>query len=62
MDTLFAKQKSSIGNTCDQIFTDGEVFVYVHPMKYKSQAGEDLNVTTRDIGVPKTLILDNTGE
>ena len=31
-------------------------------MKPKSQDGEALNVTTRDIGVPNTLISDDEGE
>ena len=30
-------------------------------MRYKSQAGEDLNIVKRDIGVPNTLISDNAG-
>ena len=55
-DKLFAKKKSIIGNTCAQIFTDVEGFVYVYPMRSKSQSGEDFNVATRDIGVPNTLI------
>ena len=37
MDTLFVNQKYIIGNTCVQIFTDGEGFVHVYPMQYKSQ-------------------------
>ena len=49
-DTLFAKEKSLLGNTCAQIFTDGEGFTYVHPMKSKSQAGEALNKATMDVG------------
>ena len=31
-------------------------------MQYKSQAGGDLNVVTKDNGVPNTLISDNSGE
>ena len=58
---LFAKEKYIIGTTCAQIFTDGEGFVYVQPVRYKSQAGEDLNVITRDIEVPNTLISYNAG-
>ena len=49
------------GNTCAQIFTDREVFLYVHPMQSKSQYGETLNVVTRDIGIPNTLISHNSG-
>ena len=62
MDKFFANQKYIILNTCAQIFTEREGFVYLHSMKSKSQAVEALNVTTRNIGVPNTLISDNTGE
>ena len=31
-------------------------------MQYKSQDGVDLNVVTKDIGVPNTLISENSGE
>ena len=48
-------------NTCDQIFTDGEGFVYIHPNKSKSQTGKALNVVTIDIIVPNTLISYNEG-
>ena len=57
---LFAKQKYIIGNTCANIFTDREGLVYVHPMRFKAQAGEAYNEMTRDIGVPDTLIFYNT--
>ena len=59
---LFAKHKYIIGNTCAQIFTYGEGFVYIHPMQYKSQSGEVFNVVIRDIGVLNALISDNSGE
>ena len=62
MNTLFAKNKYIIGNTCANIFMDGEGFINVHPMLSKSQVGEALNVVTRDIGGPNTLISDNAGE
>ena len=61
-DTLFENHKSIIENTCAQIFTSGDVFVYVHPMQYNSQYGEFLHLVKRDIGVPNTLISDNAGE
>ena len=60
--TLFSNQKYIVGNTCAQIFIDGEGLVYDHPMQYNSQAGEDLNVVTMDIGSPNNLILYNEGE
>ena len=36
-DTLFSKDKSIVGNTCAQIFTDGG-FVQIITMRYKSEA------------------------
>ena len=39
-----------------------EGFVFAYPMQSKSQGGEALNVVTRDIGVPNTLISDNPGK
>ena len=61
-DTLFSKQKSIIGNTCAQMFTDGKGFTYVHPMRSKAQAGEALHKVTIDVGVPNTMINDGAGE
>ena len=60
-DTLFSNYKSIIENTCTQIFTDREGFVYVHPMRSDSQYGEALNALAGDIGVPNTLISDHAG-
>ena len=51
-----------MGSKFYQILTDREGFVYVHPMRSKSQYGKYLNVVTRDIGVPKTLISYNAGK
>ena len=50
-----------MGNTCAKIFTDDEGFVYVHPMQSKWQAIADFNVMTKGVGVPNTLISDDTG-
>ena len=61
-DTLFAKTKSITGMNCAQLFTDGEGLVYVHPLCSKSEAGEALNVATRDIGVPNIIIRDGAAE
>ena len=61
-DTLFSKQKSVVGNTCAQMFTDGMGFTYVYPMRSKAQAGEALHKVTIDVGVPNTIISDSAGE
>ena len=49
-DTIFAKEKYIVGNTCAQIFTDGE-FVQIIPMRSKSDAGTTLDRINRDVGV-----------
>ena len=62
INLFFANQKYIILNTCAQIFTEREGFVYLHSMKSKSQAVEAINLVARDIGVPNTLISDNSGK
>ena len=42
--------------------TDAEGFVYIHPMKSKSQAGEALSKVTMDIGIPNCIISDGAKE
>ena len=49
-DMLFAKDKSIVGNTCAQIFTDGG-FVQIIPMRSKSEAVTILDRINRDIRV-----------
>ena len=61
-DMLFVNHKYIIENTSAQIFTDREVFPYVHTIKSHSQAERYLNEVTTDIGIPNTLISDNAGE
>ena len=61
-DTAFAKYKSILGNTCVQIFTDGEGFIVAYPMKSKSMAGLQLQRNCRDVGVPNELHCDNAPE
>ena len=61
-DTLFAKEKSLLGNTCAQIYTDGKGFTHVYPMERKSEAGDTLQAVSRDIGIPNTIISDNAPE
>ena len=61
-DTLFSQDKSVVGNKCAQMFTDGEGFAYVHPMRSKSEAGEALQRVAMDVGVPNTIINDGAPE
>ena len=61
-DTAFAKEASILGNTCAQIFTDGDGFVMAIPMKSKAEAGEKLHVFCKDVGIPNELHMDNAPE
>ena len=61
IDMLFSKDKSIVGNTCSQIFTDGE-FVQIIPMRYKSEAGTTLDGRNRDVGVTNEIFIDNAPE
>ena len=57
-DTLFSKDKSIFGNTCDQIFTDGD-YVKIISMRYKSETGTTLYRINQDIGVSNKIFMDN---
>ena len=57
-DTLFAKEKSIVRNTCSQVFTDG-VFVQITPMIYKLESGTTLDRINRDIGDTNKIFMEN---
>lgn len=63
-DTFFvtAKARSSRGNKCMQIFVSDKGFVYVVPMKSKSEFADALRMFAKEIGVPEALIVDPSGE
>ena len=61
-DTLFAKDKSLTGNTCAQLYTGGNEFAHVYPIGSKSEAGDTLQQISKDIGIPNTIISDNSPE
>ena len=54
-DTIFAKEKSIVGNTCTQIFTDGDFFQIIS-MRFKSEAVTKLYRINRDVGVSKKYL------
>ena len=58
IDTLFSKEKSIVGNTCAQIFTDGG-FVQIIPIRYESEAGTTLYRIKQDGGVANEIFLYN---
>jgi hypothetical protein len=54
-DTLFMKVTSIQGNTCAQIFTNGN-FTTVHPLNSKARrVAQALTEFTDDVGIPDTL-------
>ena len=61
-DTLFAKEKSLTGNSCAQLYADGQGFINIYPMESKDKAGETLKSIVRDVGIPNTIISDNAPE
>jgi hypothetical protein len=63
-DTFFVtkKAKSQRGNNCMQLFVSDKGFVYVVPMKTKSDFPFALKQFAKEIGVPIALISDPAGE
>jgi len=62
-DTMFAKVGNSLrGNTCAQIFTDGNGAVFVYPMRSKSEAGTQLLNLIQQVGIPNEMHRDGAPE
>ena len=49
-DTLFDAYNSLRGNKCSQIYSDGEVFAHVFPVRSKAGAGDSMGNVVKDIG------------
>jgi hypothetical protein len=65
MDTFFATKKagkSSSGHTCCQLFVTDKGFVYVVPMKSKSEVLQAVKQFAKEIGAPEAIICDMAGE
>jgi hypothetical protein len=65
MDTLFATKKagkSSRGHTCCQLFVTDKGYVYVVPMKSKSEVLQAVKQFAKEIGAPDAIISDAAGE
>ena len=61
MDTFFAtrkKGKSSRGNTCCQLFVTDKGFVYVVPMRRKSDVPHAIRQFAKEIGAPDAIVCD----
>ena len=65
MDTFFADKKttkSSRGNTCCQLFVTDKGFVYVVPMKSRSELLLAVKQFVKEIGAPETIVSDGAAE
>ena len=65
MDTFFATKKggrSSRGHTCCQLFVTDKGFLYVVPMRRKSEVLQALKQFAKEIGAPTSIIADMSGE
>ena len=65
MDTFFATKKggqSSRGHTCGQLFVTDKGFIYVVPMKKKSEVLLAIKQFAKEIGAPDSFVPDMSGE
>ena len=65
MDTFFATSKagkSSRGHTCCQLFVTDKGFVYVVPMRSRSEVLQAVKQFAKEIGAPEVLVADPAGE
>ena len=65
MDTFFSTKKagkSSRGHTCCQLFVTDKGFVYVVPMRTKSEVYQAVKQFAKEIGAPAAIICDMSGE
>lgn len=60
-DTLLARTKSKLGNTCANVFTNGK-YTKPIPMPARREAGQSLITFTDDVGIPERLVMDQAGE
>ena len=65
MDTLFASKKgcqSLKGHTCCQLFVTDKRFIYLVPMKKKSEVLLPIKQFAMEIGAPDSFVADMSGE
>ena len=65
MDTFFAMKKggtSSRGNTCCQLFVTDKGFIYVVPMKRKSEVLLAIKQFAKEVGAPDAIVSDMARE
>jgi hypothetical protein len=59
---MFAAEKSTRGNTCAQVFTNGNGYSLFYPLEKKGLAHRALTKTIQDVGIMKDLTVDGAGE
>ena len=65
MDAFFATKEggtSSRGNTCCQLFVTDKGFIYVVPMKRKSEVLSAIKQFAKEVGVPDAIVSDMARE
>ena len=65
MDTFFATKKGgqvSRGHTCCQLFVTDKGFIYVVPMKKKSEVLLAIKQFAKEVGAPDSFVADMSGE
>ena len=65
MDIFFATKKggqSSRGHTCCQVFVTDTGFIYVVPMKRKSEVLLAIKQFAKEVGAPDSIVADMSGE
>ena len=65
MDTFFATKKakaSSHGHTCCQLFVNDKGYIYVVPMKKKSEVILAVKQFSKEVGAPEAIICDAARE
>ena len=65
MDTFFATKKggqSSRGHTCCNLFVTDKGFIYVAPMKRKSEVLLAIKQFAKEVGAPDSFVADMSGE
>ena len=65
MDTFFSTKKggkSSHGNTCCQLCVTDKGFMYVVPMRNKSEVLQAVKLFVNEVGAPDAIISDMSGE
>ena len=58
---MFSPVRSLNLNTCAELFTNTDMVAF-HPLDTKARAGHALDEFIDDVGVPETLIFDNSKE